>query len=419
MSHFKPRDYQISISDEAVKILKAYNIVVLNVEVRCGKTFMSLMTAQKLNVKNVLFVTKKKAISSIQDDYNTLNPNYDITIINYESLHKLPKTIFDLVVVDESHSISSFPKPSKRAKDLKSIVKDKYLILMSGTLTPESYSQIYHQFWISKHTPFKQYSNFYKWAKDYCVPKTKRIGSFTVNDYSEANYDKIKQITDKYLITYTQQQAGFESSINETILRIDAPTQIHTLCKRLKNDLVVEGKNEVILADTAVKLMQKTHQLYSGTVKFESGNSMVIDPFKAEYIYKRFGAYKIGIFYKFKEELNAIKQIYKDEVCTDLETFNNTDKSIALQIVSGREGVSLRKAKYLVYYNIDFSATSYWQSRDRMTTKERNNNQVYWIFTKGGIEDKIYKAVSNKKNYTLRHFKNDRTANPKKENRPT
>ena len=140
---------------------------------------------------------------------------------------------------------------------------------------------------------------------------------------------------------------------------------------KLKKDLVVEGKDHVILADTSVKLMSKLHQLYSGTVKFEEGGSMVLDYAKAEYIYFKFRNQKIGIFYKFKEELNAIKSMYRDEICTDIKEFNETDKSIALQIVSGREGISLKKASALVYYNIDFSATSYWQSRDRMTTKDR------------------------------------------------
>ena len=84
-----------------------------------------------------------------------------------------------------------------------------------------------------------------------------------------------------------------------------------------------------------------------------------------------------------------------------------TNKTIALQIVSGREGISLRKAECLVYYNIDFSATSYWQSRDRMTTKDRLESDVYWIFSRGGIEKDIYKAVTKKKDYTLRHFKRD------------
>jgi hypothetical protein len=67
----------------------------------------------------------------------------------------------------------------------------------------------------------------------------------------------------------------------------------------------------------------------------------------------------------------------------------------------------LSKADTLVFYNIDFSATSYWQARDRMTTKERKSSDVFWIFSKGGIEKQIYKAVSNKKNYTLTHFRKD------------
>jgi hypothetical protein len=40
-----------------------------------------------------------------------------------------------------------------------------------------------------------------------------------------------------------------------------------------------------------------------------------------------------------------------------------------------------------------------------MTTKERLENNVYWIFSKGGIEKDIYKAVINKKDYTVNHFK--------------
>ena len=102
-----------------------------------------------------------------------------------------------------------------------------------------------------------------------------------------------------------------------------------------------------------------------------------------------------------------MKAVFGDSLCTELDDFNGSDKNIALQIVSGREGISLREADALVYYNIDFSATSYWQSRDRMTTKDRKKNDVYWVFAEGGIETRIYKAVINKKDYTLKHFKKD------------
>ena len=135
---------------------------------------------------------------------------------------------------------------------------------------------------------------------------------------------------------------------------------------------------------------------------------MTIDDSKAQFIKKQFAGQKIGIFYKFTQELKTLKAVFGDELCTELDEFNSSDtNSIALQIVSGREGISLRQAKSLVYYNIDFSATSYWQSRDRMTTKERTHNDVYWVFARGGLEDKIYKAVANKKDYTVKHFKRD------------
>jgi len=180
------------------------------------------------------------------------------------------------------------------------------------------------------------------------------------------------------------------------------------IVKKLERDLVVEGKEEVILADTPVKLMQKVHQLCSGTVKFESGNSMVIDTTKAECIKFKFSEVRIGVFYKFKAELKALKQVYGDQLTESLEDFDaGKCQVIALQIVSGREGISLKNADYVVFYNIDFSATSYWQARDRMTTMDRKFNKVYWIFSVGGIEDKIYKAVKSKKSYTLNIFKKD------------
>jgi hypothetical protein len=209
------------------------------------------------------------------------------------------------------------------------------------------------------------------------------------------------------MISFSQKDAGFKVDTQENVLYVDMSEQTYKLCKQLKADKVIEGREEIVLADTEVKLMQKLHQMFSGTVKFESGKSMVFDYTKAEFIHDNFSDKKIGIFYKFKEELNALKKVYGDDLTTELDEFNNSDKSIALQIVSGREGISLRKAVAIVYYNIDFSATSYWQSRDRMTTKDRLKNDVYWVFARDGIEKDIYNVVLKKKNYTVNHFRNN------------
>ena len=175
-------------------------------------------------------------------------------------------------------------------------------------------------------------------------------------------------------------------------------SSIETQLLRCKSYITMKG-----LEGNIIEVIEQV----SGTVKFESGNSKVLDLSKAQFIKEEFNNKKIGIFYKFTAELIALKEVFGDTLCTDLEEFNTSKKNIALQIVSGREGISLCQAECLVYYNIDFSATSYWQSRDRMTTKERLKNNIYWVFSNHGIEEDIYKAVARKKDYTLQHFKRD------------
>ena len=140
-------EYQRKIIVKGSEILILKGFLYLTMEVRTGKTLTSLGIAKLQNKKNVLFVTKKKAISSIENDYDLLNPDFSITIINYESLHKV-EGVFDLVILDEAHSMGAFPKPSKRAKQVKELLQksdNPNVILLSGTPTPESYSQMYHQ----------------------------------------------------------------------------------------------------------------------------------------------------------------------------------------------------------------------------------------------------------------------------------
>ena len=396
---FELRDYQQEAVNNGAEILAKHHILILNFEVRTGKTHIALDIAKNYN--NVLFVTKKKAISSIESDYKAANHQFNIKVINYESLHKV-RNDYDLVICDESHCLAAFPKPSKRTKEIKQQYTFSDFIFMTGTLLPESNSQIYHQLFVSSHSPFRKYTNFYKWFNNFGTPKILYTSYGQAKDYSTVDYDKIKKFIDPLLLTYTQKEAGFKSEIKENVLSVKMNPSTYDLANRLKKDLVIEGKDEVILAETGVKLMMKLHQIYSGTVKFESGNNMVLDYSKVDYIKANFKGKKLAIFYKFKAELDAIKS--KIDITQDIEEFNNTDKHIALQIVSGREGINLSKANCLIYYNIDFSAVSYWQSRDRLTTINRPINNVYWLFSDGGIERNIYKSVMNKRDYTLQTF---------------
>jgi hypothetical protein len=158
--------------------------------------------------------------------------------------------------------------------------------------------------------------------------------------------------------------------------------------------------------------MSKLHQIYSGTVIIDEPNreGRAFDYTKAEFIRDTFqGCLKIAIYYKFVSEAAILNWIFGQKIHTDPQAFSEAKEGVFIsQIQSGREGINLSTAEALIFFNIDFSAVSYWQSRARIQTKDRDREaKIYWVFAENGIEDKIYKAVMDKKDYTLEHFKKD------------
>jgi hypothetical protein len=418
---FKLRDYQITLADECHLILSKKNLVYLAAEVRTGKTLTSLEVGKLGGYKNILFLTKKKAIGEWHDfndernngivgDYMDFgyDKHFKLTVINDESMHKLDDN-YDFIIHDEHHRFGSSPKPGKATKLFKLKYSRMPQMYLSGTISPETYSQLYHQFWVSINSPWSKYTNFYKWARDYVNVKPKHIrGAHTVNDYTDARKELILTDIAPYIVTFTQEQAGFKTKVIEHILEVDMSPMTYRMCDKLLRDLVIEGKEEVILADTPAKLQQKLHQMYSGTIKFESGNRLVFDTSKADFIKEKFKGKKIAIFYKFIGELECLQQVFGDKLTNDIPEFNaDPDKWFVSQIISGREGTNLSAADYIVFFNIDFSAVSYFQAKDRMTTIDRPVNEIFWLMARKGIEHKIYKSVVKKKTYTVSIFKRD------------
>lgn len=407
----QPRPYQIDIANKAADIIRKHGLVYLAMQVRTGKTATALLTAENLSQKKVLFVTKKKVIDGILADHKALNLSFEIAVTNYEQLHNL-QYLPDLIICDEAHVIGcAYPRPAKKVKILKALCKGKPIIYLSGTPTPESYSQIFHQLHISSFSPFKDYVNFYKWAADFVDIKLKYFKGLKVNDYSNANQTKIKQMTDYLIIPFTQEEAGFKQDIQEITVGIKMQPATYHLTDKLKKDRVFIGRDgNVILADTGAALMSKLHQCYSGTVIDEKQEGLIFDRSKAYWIKENFKDKKIAIFYKYKAEETMLYLTFGyDKFTTNPQEFAGSDyKWFLSQISSGREGINLSTAEALIMLNIDFSAVSYWQARARLQTKDREEAaKVYWLFADGGIEDKVYKMVKDKKDYTLSYFKKD------------
>lgn len=404
-------EQQRMTADKAKAILTTKRVAILAVEVRCGKNFISMSICKELGFKQVLFLTKKKALIGVNSDYDKFGKPFPLFIAtNFEqakNINPIQADDFDVVIVDESHSLGAFPKPSQRTKLIKEIIKGKPVILMSGTLTPETMSQIYHQLWVSEYGPFTAFKNFYQWARQYVIVGKKFVNGFQLNDYSKSKDDLINTAIEPYIIKLSQQDAGFTSFVEEQVIKVPIDSRMYKLMEVLKKDKVYKMKSgHTIVADTPVKLQSLFHQISSGTVKVDETTRITLDESKAYYIKTAFAGQKIAIFYKFIAEGELLRKVFPNHTDNPEEFNNSSDKDFICQMVSGREGVNLSTCDALVAYNIDFSATTYWQMRARMQTKERTKaSKMFWIFSEHGLEHEVYKAVSKKKNFTLQYFK--------------
>lgn len=399
--------HQSEAVDKGLTILREHGILYLALEMRLGKTLTALTICQEYDADSVLFATKKNAIESVMSDANLIRRDYDVHVTNYEQVSKLNADDYDLIILDESNEkISAFPKMSATAKTVKAICKGKPIIFLSGTPTPESLSQIFHQLHMSDHSPFKDYRNFYGWAKDYVNVKKRMINGFPFNDYKDAKEDLIREKIDYLFISITQEEAGFKEVITDKIVRVPMSQMTRDLIKRIKKHKVIEGKTGAILADTPAKEMQVIHQLGSGTCKLDTGLAVTIDTSKADYIRHQLNEGKIAIFYNYIQEFELLKESFHNWTANDKEFNNNTDLVYLGQIVSKRSGVSLKTADSLIFYSTPFSATSYLQGRSRHQYKGRESAcLVYFLIADCGIDKYVYKTVKDKEKFTTSHYK--------------
>ena len=406
------RDYQEEAANKLAVLLKTKNCAYLAGEVRTGKTLMSLAASKKLGYKRILFVTKLKAIPSIRKD--ALNLGVYVLVTNYEQLKKYRYSDWDLLIADEAHGLGAYPKPSLRMRNLCTIGY-KNILLLSGTPSPESYSQLFHQFKLTRRL-WHRYSSFYEWAKTYVTVEQKRVGTGqVVNDYSNANKELILKDIEPYTVRVTQKQAGFQTQIEESVKYVQMQPITYEIAKDIIDDginqtVTTTGQTRTILADTGAKKLSKLRQVYSGSCITEEGAKLIFDRSKAEYIEKNYKGSKIAIMYTFDAEGKMLRETFGDRATDSPEEFNSNEDAVFIgQVRASREGVNLSTAEYLVFYGIEYSSLSYLQSRDRASFRGRTTPpKVHYVFALNGIEPRVLERVRRKKDFTVSHFRSVR-----------
>lgn len=401
--------HQESAYKECVKVIREEGICYLAGEVRTGKTFVAFRAALEFG-SNILFITKKKAIPDIERQFKETGYAYSLTVTNFEALHNINKQLFSLVVIDEAHTLGAFPKPPKRARQIREIVirlSNGRCLLLSGTPSPESYSQLFHQLWACNYGGWRGYRNFYKWAKDYVNIKQMHFGPLPINDYSEAREDMIRPVLDDVMVMMTQEDAGFKGKVLEQVHTVKLKPSTRVAIEAIRKDGVYEPLNLVALS--GAQRMSLIHQLCSGTVIDGMGGPRTVDKSKVKYITETWPNKKLAIFYCYVEEGELLRMLLGPST-DNPEIFRRQNVNFICQIRAGQEGTDLRAADVLIFYNISYSAAAYFQARARQQHRDAKDITVHWLFSDHGFERKVYNLIHNgKKRYTLSHFRKDYT----------
>lgn len=403
------REYQLVKSSQAVQVLKDLKLVVLQMECRTGKTYTALHTANNYGAKNVLFITKLKAMESVKSDFINSASSFDCTFINIESLKKV-KGNFDLVIFDEYHNQAFVGKPLLKNKSFARF-ENLPMIGLTGTLFPEGYNRAYSLF----KREFKEHKNFYEWFRTFGTLKHKYIGGRAINDYSEVNRDKVFARIGKYIVSITQEEAGFESVVEDVQHKVYCPVVEH-VSKSLRTQKVITlPSGDEYIADSVSQEFSAICQIAGGTLKTGPKQFEVISFAKLGYIRSNLLKPKMAIYYKFKAELAILTTVMQSEgykVFEDAKEFqDHKGKALFLaQFRSGREGVKLDFIDDIIFYSMPYSNLDYMQSRERILSRDKQEPcRCHVLLT--GIEKRIYDTVKNTKGKfnteSYKRFKNE------------
>ncbi len=393
---YEPLPHQIEKAKECLEVINKLGIVYLQGSPRAGKTLTSILVAEGLeDIKNVLVLTKKNAISGfkkfISDD---LRCTYHIT--NYEQAKKLKKDDYDFIILDESHSLGAFPKPSLRTKAIRELAYDKRVILLSGTAIVESPSGIFHQCFTTKYNPF-DFKNFYAFHKEWGIPSSQFIAGRELRLYNKTKPELIEEIN-KFSVFMTQSDAGINLQATDELHYIELDDRTKKMYNHLQKNKIIkfyDVNNEVVelICDSTMKLRTSLHSLEGGTVKMNDRYYEVGNLEKIEYIKKHFGdTADISIMSHFVHERELLKKHFKNAVIYSSN--------------ANAEGTDLSHSKYFIIYSSDYSGAKHIQRRERIININGSNTlKVIFLLVKGAISQQVYAATSKKLDFNNAMFK--------------
>lgn len=417
----------------ALNYLRANNAFGLFLDMGLGKSLIILSHLSELvrdgKVKKCLVVCPKPVIGSWWRDVPLAYQLYGVDlenvleVTNYEQLSskngkkKYMERNWDMVVLDESHYIKN--RTTNRTKAcFKLAMRSKYRYILTGTpISNGQLENIYSQFsflypkhnkrWVQS----KIFGTWTEFTKEYCILNQ------WYQPYRYINVDKLQDIISQYSYRATKEEClDLPEKLPDKIFEIELKEK--AIYKELMKHSTIEKFD--LLADNSLSRMAKLRQVCSGfvnvddeTIDLKCEKIKTLNDFISDF------DKKLVIFYEFnysfqeicklldKKKINYVylngeqkdKQVWKD-----FQTDPNI-QVIVTQYRSGNAGIDLYKADTMLFYEPTLSSNILEQARDRIHRIGSTGRPSYIFFlTKGTIEEKIYKSLSEYSDFNEKLF---------------
>ena len=343
----------------------------------------------------VFDLTNKTHFNAFMSYRKQENPFERVGIINYELAFRRPELLklkdFTLML-DESSMIQN--ETAKRSKFILKM-EPANVILLSGTPTGGKYEKLWSQMkllgWkISKKLYWEQYIKV-----EYLDLMNKSIPIVT-------GYKNVARLKKK-MREYGCQFLKADQVVNlplQTFQTINVETT--KSYKEFKKNKIVEVDGVELVGDTTLTKMLYERQLcgiYSPE-KIQAFRDLVESTND-----------RLIVFYNFNAEVAKLKNVARELERPvsgvsgngkNLMNYENYKDSITfVQYQAGAMGLNLQKANKIIYYSLPLSSELFEQSKKRIHRIGQDNPCFYYmLICENSVEEKIYKALEMRKDFT-------------------
>jgi len=412
---------------KAVELMLQYYRYAFFLGTGSGKTYIAISyLLSEPEINKVLIFTPKNVIGQYTEyikRYN-LDQTKDIIVTNYEQAHKYLNTQFDCIICDESHVARNFT--SIVTKTLKALAHNtKHMYLFTGTPQDKCKYEIFVQLSIldDRYMPGKtKFIERYFNTNDYYQPTTE------IPARSQELVEMLSHIT---WGSTTEEIVALPKEIHH-IIPCKTPEHYDALRKNHMLRFNIEGEEQpaIILTDTPTKLRIALRRLCNGHLDIirysEEGIPSILPMFtenaklpelqkllpnlKSAVIYTEFDEDQILIEDLLKKEGYSYEKVSGKTTHNDqrIDRFKNNEvQFLLIQSRSGNAGLDFINTSNVIFYSLPESFIIFHQSKSRIRRfGQPEDCNYYYLLCEDTVDESMYKALSKKKSYTLKLFKN-------------